>query len=80
MFEQPSTVHEQLATVHEQEIEWPDPTEDMLKTPEFETIWQAIKTWDINVPEAYDGYCGTSGNHVRHILDALAKVENESNT
>ena len=50
---------------------WPDPTPEMLATPEFEAVWQTIKTWDINVPGAYFGYCGATGNHVRAILDAL---------
>lgn len=52
---------------------WPDPTAVMRETPEFEAVWQAIKTWDINVPGAYGGYCGATGNHVRAILDALEK-------
>lgn len=52
---------------------WPDPTPEMLSDdPNFEKIWQAIKTWDINVPEVYGGYCGATGNHVRAIIDALA--------
>lgn len=52
-------------------IEWLDPTEDMLRNPAFKAIWHCIKTWDINVPEAYNGYCGANGNHVRAILGAL---------
>jgi len=44
----------------------------MLDDPRFEAIWQAIKSWDINVPGAYGGYCGATGNHVRAILDKLA--------
>ena len=59
---------------HVRTIEWPDPTPEMLTSPRFEAIWQCIKSWDINVPEAYGGYCGANGNHVRAILDALAKV------
>ncbi len=54
-----------------EEATWPDPTPEMLRTPEFEAIWQTIKTWDINVPAAYGGYCGATGNHVRAIMDAL---------
>jgi hypothetical protein len=50
---------------------WPRPTPDMLDSPEFNAIWEAIKDWDINVPNVYAGYCGASGNHVRAILDAL---------
>lgn len=52
---------------------WPDPTPEMLADPTFEAIWQAIKSWDINVPAAYSGYCGATGNHVRAILDALPR-------
>lgn len=50
---------------------WPDPTPEMLKTKEFDAIWECIKKWDINVPKAYEGYCGATGNHARAILDAL---------
>ncbi len=55
-------------------IPWPDPSPDDLSSPEFEAIWQTIKTWDINVPEAYVGYCGASGNHAKAILDALRQI------
>jgi hypothetical protein len=51
---------------------WPDPTPEMLGSPEFEAVWQCVKSWGINVPEVYAGYCGATGNHVRAILDALA--------
>lgn len=57
---------------------WPDPTPEMLNSPKFEAIWQCIKRWDINVPNAYTGYCGATGNHVRAILDALAATEQSS--
>ena len=50
---------------------WPDPSPEDLRSSEFEAIWQTIKTWDINVPDVYVGYCGASGNHVKAILDAL---------
>jgi hypothetical protein len=43
----------------------------MLQDSRFEAIWQTIKTWDIHVPNAYAGYEGATGNHVRAILDAL---------
>jgi hypothetical protein len=55
-------------------IPWPGPTDEMMVSPEFEAVWQCIKKWDINVPNVYAGYCGANGNHVRAILDALAKV------
>ena len=57
-----------------QSIPWPDPTPEMMDTEEFEAIWQCIRSWDINVPEAYMGYMGATGNHVRAILDALKPV------
>lgn len=50
---------------------WPDPTPEMLADPLFEAIWQAIKTWDINVPGAYGGYMGATGNHARAVFDAI---------
>jgi hypothetical protein len=50
--------------------EWPDPTPRMLKDPAFNAIWEAIKQWDIRVPECNDGF-GTTGNHARAIFDAL---------
>jgi len=56
------------------EIAWLDPTPEMLDDPKFGAIWQTIKSWDINVPGAYNGYCGATGNHVRAILDALAAM------
>lgn len=49
----------------------PNPTKDMRCTPEFEAIWQCIKSWDINVPDAYRGYCGATGSHVAAILEAI---------
>lgn len=53
----------------------PTPSEEDLKTPEFNAVWDCIKTWDIAVPEAYDGYMGAIGNHAQAILDALSKVK-----
>ena len=53
-------------------IPWPDPTEEMLGSAEFDRVWDCIKQWDIAVPGAYGGYSEATGNHVRAILDALA--------
>lgn len=53
----------------------PSPTEEMLQSPEFEAVWGCIKSWDVNVPDAYNGYMGATGSHVCLILDALAKVK-----
>lgn len=54
---------------------WPSPTLEMTHDPEFNKIWNVIKTWDINVPEIYQGYCGATGNHARAILDALRRAD-----
>jgi hypothetical protein len=53
----------------------PNPTEDDLNNPTFEAIWQVIKSWDVNVPEHYFGYCGANGSHVKLILNALEEVK-----
>lgn len=52
-----------------------DPEEKDLTAEEFNVIWGVIKTWDINVPEEYEGYCGATGNHVMAILDALRTLK-----
>lgn len=50
----------------------PNPTPEMLNgDPLFEAIWQAIKTWDVNVPESYGGYCGATGSHVAVVYNAV---------
>jgi hypothetical protein len=51
----------------------PGPTADDLLDPEFNAIWEVIKSWDVNVPDAYDGYCGANGSHVMIILNALRR-------
>ncbi len=53
-------------------LEMPNPTDEELASPEFEAIWQLIKSWDVNVPTHYEGYCGANGSHVKMILDAIA--------
>lgn len=49
----------------------PNPTEEDLQRKDFNMIWEVIKTWDINIPDAYEGYCGATGSHVMVILNAL---------
>jgi hypothetical protein len=49
----------------------PEPSSLMLQSSAFAAIWDCIKTWDINVPSAYAGYCGATGSHVALILQAL---------
>lgn len=62
-------------TQADRKIAWPDPTPEMLKDAKFEAIWQMIKSWDINVPEAYAGYMGATGNHARAILEATRTTD-----
>jgi hypothetical protein len=50
----------------------PDPTDEMLASPQFDAVWSVIKSWDVAVPEAYSGYCGANGSHVAMILRAIA--------
>lgn len=52
----------------------PHPTPEQLASPEFQAIWDVIKSWDINVPEYYEGYCGANGSHVALILNALGSA------
>jgi len=64
----------------EEKMDWPDPTPEMMKSLEFNAIWDLIKNWDINVPEV-DGegvYSGATGNHVRAIIDAIRKARPNS--
>lgn len=48
-----------------------EPKNTEVESPLFKAIWKAIKTWDINVPEEYKGYCGATGNHVMAIVDSI---------
>lgn len=52
-----------------------NPTEEERNSPEFNAVWDLIKTWDINIPEI-DGnlYSGATGNHVIAILNALEEI------
>jgi hypothetical protein len=52
-----------------------DPTQAELKDPLWNEIWQAIKSWDINVPEEYGGYTGATGNHVCVVYDILRAAQ-----
>lgn len=55
------------------EFPWPDPKPEDLEKDDFNLVWECIKTWDVNVPEVYSGYCGCTGNHVMQILFATGK-------
>jgi hypothetical protein len=64
-------IAKEQASAGESKMPWPAPTEEMLDDPKFMAIWRCIKSWDINVPGAYNGYCGATGNHARAIFVAL---------
>jgi hypothetical protein len=51
-----------------------DPTPEMLSDPLWNAIWNEIKTWDINVPTEYAGYCGATGNHATAIYLAIRRL------
>lgn len=51
-----------------------DPTPEQMASPEFNAIWEEIKSYDINSPKEYDGYSGATGNHVAAILNALDRA------
>lgn len=57
----------------EAEPDMPSPTNADLADPLFEAIWQTIKSWDVQVPAYYKGYCGASGSHVMLILNAIRR-------
>lgn len=57
--------------------EMPSPSEEERDSPLFKAIWNVVKTWDVNVPAFYEGYCEANGSHVKLILDALAAEEDE---
>jgi hypothetical protein len=57
----------------------PNPTDADLADQLFEAIWQATKTWDVNAPEYYVGYCGMNGSHVMLIVNAIRAMKTEPN-
>jgi len=52
-------------------VEMPSPTIEEQNDVSFKAIWDIIKSWDVNVPEYYYGYCSANGSHVKLILDEL---------
>ena len=53
-----------------------DPTPKELKDSLWNHIWEAIKDWDIRIPE-HGGYSGATGNHVCEIYDAVLEAERQ---
>lgn len=50
------------------------PTKEEMESPEFKVVWNVIKSWDVNVPEYYEGYCGANGSHAILITRALREA------
>lgn len=72
--------HHPLARENGEWRDMPSPTDEERGSPEFNAIWEAIKSWDVNVPDYYEGYCGATGSHVKLILDALPITRAEAIT
>lgn len=51
-----------------------EPTIKDLNDVEFNTIWNAIKSWDIQRRPG-DGYAGATGTDVMAILEPLRKIK-----
>jgi hypothetical protein len=65
--------------LHPHYKEMPNPTPEQVELdPVFNAIWQVIKSWDVNVPEYYSGYCGANGSHVMLILNALNELKGDN--
>jgi hypothetical protein len=54
-----------------EKVEMPNPNRQEIESPLFNAIYETIKTWDINVPGAYGGYCAATGSHVKAIMDGM---------
>lgn len=53
----------------------PNPSDEEIASPLFNAIWAVVKSWDVNAPEYYDGYCGMNGSHVKLIIDAINRPQ-----
>lgn len=52
-----------LRNKHQLDLPMPSPSKEEIDSLQFNAIWNVIKSWDINVPEFYSGYCGGNGSH-----------------
>ncbi len=58
-------------------LKMPSPNKKILNDPLFNSIYNAIKTWDISVSESYSGYCHGDGSHAMLIYNEIRKNLNE---
>lgn len=53
----------------------PSPTRTMVEGDVlFDAIYEVIKSWDVCVPEYYQGYCHANGSHATLIYRAVRKA------
>jgi hypothetical protein len=56
----------------------PSPTPTMVEGDKlFDAIYKVIKSWDVNVPEYYQGYCHANGSHATLIYHAVREALDE---
>jgi hypothetical protein len=53
--------------------DYTEPSTEMLQDILWNSIWNAIREWDINVPSEYGGYMGATGNHVTAIYKNIER-------
>jgi hypothetical protein len=53
--------------------DYTSPSDEMLQDILWNAIWEAIKGWDINVPDEYEGYMGATGNHATTIYKNIER-------
>lgn len=75
------TEHLQVATVAStaDKLQMPSPTPAMLDGDQlFDAIYDAICSWDVNVPACYIGYCGANGSHAAMIYASIKRSMGEA--
>lgn len=58
---------------------WKNPTKEMMDSPEFNSVWDLIKDWEISILDK-DGVFTSiaTGNHVKAILDSITNGRSET--